>query len=233
MSHPPYIFLAGGLEGLHIVDVSDPGAPTLLATHPTAGQALGVTTSRNTALVVNLMTGLEVVDVSDPTSPVLLSTHETSGYQWGIGGGGSRIYVVDQPSGLHLFDTSDPSNPRAEGVYVSTQPGQAVEIGDGDRAFLLAPRAGLVEIVDVADPAAPQVAGSYEPRGRFGSQVAVEGMHLVVPVGDAGLEIVDVSDPASPTLVTSYDTPGSARDVDISGDLVAVADGDALLLLRR
>lgn len=228
----PYVYLAGGLEGLHIVDVTDPRAPALLATHPTAGQALGVTTSGTTAMVVNLMTGLEVVDISDRTAPTLLSTHETPGYQWGIGGTGSKIFVVDQPSGLHLFDLSDPTAPVGLGVHTSNQPIQGVATGAGDRAYLVAPRGGVVEIVDVGDPADPRLAGSYQPSGPFPRRVAVQGFELIVPIGEAGVEVVDVSDAANPTPVATYDTPGQAQDAAIRDDLVAVADGNSLLLLR-
>ena len=226
----PYVYLAGGLEGLHIVDVTDPTVPTLLATHPTAGQALGVTTSGTTAMVVNLMTGLEIVDISDRTTPTLLSTHETPGYQWGIGRRGSNVFVVDQPSGLHLFDVSDPTTPVPVSVHTTDQPAQAVVLDQGHRAYLISPRGGLVEIVNVEDPRAPRLAGSYQPSGRF-QRVAVDGFDLVVPVGDAGVEIVDVSEPSTPTRIASYDTPGQARDAAISDGLIAVADSDSLLIL--
>ena len=42
---------------------------------------------------------------------------------------------------------------------------------------------------------------------------------------------MDVSDPMTPNRVGAYDTPGQARDVSAGDDLIAVADGDALLLL--
>ncbi len=230
----PHVYLTAGLEGLYVIDVSDPRAPALAGTHQTAGQALGVTTSGTTALVVNLMTGLEVVDLSDEAAPVLLQTQETPGYQWGIAGAGSRVLVVDQPSGVHLFDLSDPEAPVKQGVYVTEQPAQSVVLGDRGRAYVVYARTGRLEILDVADPAAPRLAGSYQPArssGRF-QRVAVERFTLVVPVGEDGIEVVDVSDPAAPTLAAAHDTPGNAQGAAISGDIVAVGDGDALLIFR-
>ena len=228
------LYLAGGLDGLHIVDVSDPDTPTLLATHPTAGQALGVTTSGATALVINLMSGLEIVDVSDGAAPVLVHTEDTPGYQWGIGGGGSRILVVDQPSGVHLFDVSAPDAPVLQGVYAGEHPAQAVTAGDDGRAYIVQAGSGVVEIVDTADPAQPSLLGSYAPSrpgGRM-QRVAVRGGGMAVPVGADGVEWIDVSDPAAPSLAATVDTPGNAQHAAIAGGILAVADGDALLIFR-
>lgn len=233
-SAPPWVYLTAGLEGMHIVDVSDPRAPVLAATHRTAGQALGVTASGTVALVINLMTGLEVVDTSDKSAPVLLQTRETPGYQWGIAGTEANVLVVDQPSGVHLFDLSDPQAPVARGVYATEQPAQAVVLGDGGRAYVVYARTGRVEILDVADPAAPRLIGRYQPArssGRF-QRVAVERFTMVVPVGEDGVEVVDVSDPAAPVRRASRDTPGHAQSAAVGGNLVAVADGNALLLFR-
>lgn len=231
---PPWVYLTAGLEGMHIVDVSDPRAPVLAATHQTAGQALGVTASGTVALVINLMTGLEVVDTSDKSAPVLLQTRETPGYQWGLAGTGANVLVVDQPSGVHLFDLSDPQAPVARGVYATEQPAQAVVLGDGGRAYVVYARTGRVEILDVADLAAPRLIGRYQPArssGRF-QRVAVERFTMVVPVGEDGVEVVDVSNPAAPVRRASRDTPGHAQSAALGGDLVAVADGGALLLFR-
>ena len=53
---------------------------------------------------------------------------------------------------------------------------------------------------------------------------------MAVPVAEDGVEWVDVSDPASPLLAATHDTPGTAHDAAIAGDILAVADGAALLI---
>ena len=228
------LYLAGGLEGLFIVDAADPDAPELLATHPTAGQALGVTTSGSRALVINLMSGLEIVDVSDGAAPVLVHTEDTPGYQWGIGGGGTHVLVADQPSGVHLFDFSEPETPVLQGVYAGAQPAQSVTAGDDGRAYVVLAGSGVVEIIDMADPSNPRLAGSHAPARAGGrtQRVAVGGGGMAVPVGEDGFEWVDVSDPAAPALAATVDTPGTAQDAAIAGDTLAIADGGALLIYR-
>ena len=228
------VYMAAGLDGLHIVDVSDPDAPALLATHPTAGQALGVTTSGSTALVINLMTGLEVVDATDGAAPNLVHTEETAGYQWGIGGGGSRVLVADQPSGVHVFDVATPAAPVLQGVYAGEQPAQSVVAGDDGRAYVVLAGSGVVEILDLGDPSNPRLLGSHRPSRPGGrtQRVAVRAGRMAVPVAEDGVEWVDVSDPAAPALAATHDTPGNAHDAAIAGDILAVADGAALLIYR-
>ena len=180
------------------------------------------------------MSGLEVVDVSDGAAPVLVHTEDTPGYQWGIGGGGARVLVADQPSGVHLFDLSAPDAPVLQGVYAGAQPAQSVTAGDDGRAYVVLAGSGVVEIVDTANPLQPSLLGAYAPSrpgGRM-QQVAVGAGGMAVPVGEDGLEWVDVSNPAAPALAAAVDTPGNAQDAAIAGDLLAVADGGALLIFR-
>jgi hypothetical protein len=224
-------YLAGGLEGLHIVDVSDPDGPTLIATHSTPGQAMDVITIGTTALVGNLMTGLEVVDLSDPTTPRLVTTRETPGYPRAVTAWDALAYVVDQPSGIHVFDMRAPHDPSALASHPSEGgPARSVALADG-RAYVVYQGSGLVEILDVTDAGTPHRVGSYDPPGRP-ELIAVQGTRIAVPNGRAGVEVVDVSDPGAPKVSGSYDTPGTARDAAFAGELLIVADGTGLVVLR-
>ena len=68
--------------------------------------------------------------------------------------------------------------------------------------------------------------------GLRSQQVAVDGFRLAVPLGQSDVGIVDVPDRSSPTPMASYNTPGRARAIAMSDDLVVVADGSGLVLLR-
>jgi hypothetical protein len=45
--------------------------------------------------------------------------------------------------------------------------------------------------------------------------------------------MVDLSDPAQPTEVGHYETPGTAKGIHVSDDLVFVADGEGGLAILR
>ena len=51
--------------------------------------------------------------------------------------------------------------------------------------------------------------------------------------GDDGLRVIDVSDPTSPKPVGFFDTDGRASEVDFSGDIIYVGDGEAGLFIVR
>ena len=157
---------------------------------------------------------------------------DTPGYQWGIGGKGSKVYVVDQPSGIHLFDISDPSTPAALGIHFTQQPAQTITLDANRRAYVVYPRSGLVEILDVTDATNPYVVGSYQSGEQF-QRVALQGFSMVLPLGKTGIEIVDISNPESPSHVTTYNTSGNAQDVAVSSNFILVANSDGLVVLER
>jgi hypothetical protein len=89
-----------------------------------------------------------------------------------------------------------------------------------------------LQIVDVSDPAAPALLGSYDTPGDARG-VQVVNSTAYVADDDEGLQIVDVSDPAAPALLGAYDTPGDARGVQVVDDLVYVADLSGGLQILR
>jgi len=107
----------------------------------------------------------------------------------------------------------------------------------GDTAYVgVGPR---LVILDVSDPANPEVLGQSPVYPDFVQDVAVAGdpstalrqaqdtssgqVYAYVAAGNGGLRVVDVSDPAAPTEVGSYDPPGRARAVAVQGNYAYVA----------
>ncbi|MFZ1946842.1 MAG: hypothetical protein WAW06_04795, partial [bacterium] len=92
----------------------------------------------------------------------------------------------------------------------------------GTCAYVADLYAGL-EVIDITDPASPQVLGSVGTPGS-GYGVAVSGTHAYVADYGSGLQAIDVTDPASPQIVGSVNTPGYAYGVVVSGRYAYVAD---------
>ena len=226
-------YLAVGLEGLHVFEVSNDLTSRLgnIGVYSTPGQAVDVALIGTHAVVSNLMTGLEVVDFTNLELPTLIATAETPGYQRAVTAAGDLAFVVDQPSGVHVFDVSEPTAPVVLGVHTAQQaPARSVTV-NGDRAYVVYQQTGLVEVIDVENPSTPTLLGTYEVNGRP-QTLAVTGMSIVIPVGADGIEIVDLSNPAAPRVTATYDTPNAAHDVAITGEHLLVADGTTLLVLR-
>jgi hypothetical protein len=99
----------------------------------------------------------------------------------------------------------------------------------GKHVFLVT-EAGL-QVVDVTNPAAPRVVGSYRPKDFLGP-VAVAGDHAYVVENDKLLRVLDVSNPAQPRVVGSSKLPGPVRGLAVAGKHLFVSLGDSLRVLE-
>lgn len=61
--------------------------------------------------------------------------------------------------------------------------------------------------------------------------IAVKDDRAYLGLGTAGLVVVDIARPESPRLLGGVDTPGQTEDIEISGHLAVVADGESGRLL--
>lgn len=90
-------------------------------------------------------------------------------------------------------------------------------------AYVAAGAAGL-QIVNVSDRTAPQIAASYPTNGRA-YDLRIVGKYVYIADGFAGLDIIDVGDPFDPYSIGTVDTPGTAQDIWIDGNYAYIADG--------
>ncbi len=104
----------------------------------------------------------------------------------------------------------------------------AVAVSEG-HAYVACGSGGL-QVVDVADPEAPQRVGSLVVAGTAW-EVAVEGDTAYVAAGAGGLAVIDVSAPAAPALLATAPTPSPALDVAVAGGRAYVVDGTGLRVI--
>jgi hypothetical protein len=93
----------------------------------------------------------------------------------------------------------------------------------------LAGQAGF-QVVDVSNPAAPTVVGSYQPKEHVGP-IAASGDHAYVVEKDDVLRVLDVSNPAQPRVVASSKVADSVRGLAVAGNYVYVSMSDTLQIL--
>ncbi|HEX9776342.1 MAG TPA: NosD domain-containing protein [Actinomycetota bacterium] len=199
-----------GEAGLYVVDGST-SSPCELGFLQTAGfdgsgeQSVGVSVHGDLAYMSMSSGELFIVDVSDPQAMALLQRLPEP-----VG----RPLVVDsvlydlRDDELHVYDLTDPVNPvelgslqlpASTGSFVSAPLAYA-----GGRLFVAAGGAGLV-VVDVADPAAPEIAGRIGLPGKAGA-VVVEGEYAYVGTQTGGLSVVRWSDSGSPAAPVAATT---------------------------
>jgi hypothetical protein len=216
-----HAFLADGVAGLQVINITDPTAPTLVGSYTTPDLAYGVYVDGDHAFVAADGAGLLVIDISDPTVPTLAGSYDTSGLSFDVFVSGNHAFVADGSSGLTVIDITFPTAPTLAGSYDTPSSATAVVVA-GDYAFVADGGSGL-QVVDISDPTAPTLAGSYDtPDYAYGLDIG--GDHVFVADYATGLLVIDISDPTAPTLAGSYDTPGNARQVRVSGNRAYLAD---------
>lgn len=111
------MYLADGSQGLRIIDISDPTAPTELNLQRT-GNAFDVMVKDNYAYVGDIWNGLVIVDVSNPNYLVKVGSYNPGSYGYGVQVVDSLVYLAGSWTGLHIVNVSNPSAPTEIGFMI-------------------------------------------------------------------------------------------------------------------
>jgi len=104
-----YAYVADGLSGLQVMDITDPTAPVIVGSVDTSGYAKGVNVAGNYAYVADGYSGLQVMDITDPTVPVIVGSMDTPGKSaYSVTVAGNYAYVGDV-FGLQVLTAAIPS----------------------------------------------------------------------------------------------------------------------------
>jgi hypothetical protein len=170
----PYAFLASGLSGVWVIDVSDPGKPQSVSNIQTGSFISDLVVQDSLIYAVDwaaysayvgedTSSGLWIIDIKDIYDPVILShyigiTHETQqSVPNSISKSGDKIFITQAPfvndnNILEIIDVSNPYLPARAGVFQnSTIP---YDIANNDTIAYLATDNGL-KILDVSNPGNP------------------------------------------------------------------------------
>ena len=221
------------------------GNVTPLATLP-VGHPIGAR-FRDHYMYVTGTDGLQIYDVSEPELPILTGELPLPHFEnEDVDLGGDTLLISNDPSEgvgvLYVIDISNPALPLIEGAMVNgAGDGQADDVlgifgvdpvetplgtgightsscvkADCSFAYLAGTNRGIT-IVDLRDPASPQVAGHFKPAitGLATHDVQVDGEGLAWIVGADARPPDDVTDPVHAGTTSS----GPTRSIVNSGQL--------------
>ena len=189
-----YAYVADSGEGLRIIDVSAPAAPTETGFYDTPGSAHGVAVAGNYAYVADIRGGLRIINVTDPAVPSEAGFYD----MWSAGGvavAGNYAYVADGGS-LRIIDVSDPVAPSETGFYNTLGFANGVAAA-GNYAYVADKTGGLIIL---------RFTGGPEPTYSISGQVTDTDSN---PISD-----VTLSDGAGHTATT--DSNGNYTISDLS-----------------
>ena len=228
-------------EGLQIIDISDPSNPIIVGRFLT--HSLGYfDISSNHAYALN-GSSIVIIDISDATNPVELSSIAAHTlYTRFLKYINGYVYTSSNNfDSVQIIDATDPLNPVDLETLVITAGGAGdvedlyVEGGYAYAVFWAGYGAGLapgIQIIDINDPANPELAGFFFTDGDARA-IHVTGQYAYIGSSDTGLNILDISEKNGPPPYASqtYASITEAHTTNESGDIAYVATHDDLLIV--
>lgn len=154
---------------------------------------------------------------------------------------GNRAYLTSWGSGLVIANVTDARAPVEHGFL--ELPFATAIAAKGNYAYVgTSTNGGILAVVDVSNPAAPTIVGSYvsdPPIDDKYMRFALHGNYLFIadqPSGggsDGGLRVVDISNPAAPAGIALFSDCSTPSDIalDPTGRLALVACMDGTRLV--
>jgi hypothetical protein len=222
------LYVASGFYGLHIVNVSDPAAPSVVATYRLSNglHARNIAVDGAKLYVGNEGNGLTIFDFSTPGQITPVSTTDTLCISIceRIAASPQRAYVLTTCKAFRILDTSNSSSPLAIGAY--TAPDRVYSTALTGNYALVADDNGL-SVADVSAPSSPVWIGSYErPTNAYYSWVFTRGQYAYLTRSDQFTDdpdtiiVIDVSDPHQLIEVSQFAEPTGVQAIAFADSLL-------------
>lgn len=210
-----------------IYDITDPADLVVLAT-----LTYGPIDIRELAVSGDLLfigsaygNGVRIQNVSDPANVVGIANISTIGDVGGLAVGPNTLYINDY-SQLRIVDITVPAQP----VLIYSQGLSSYSRGlalDGN--WLYAAYSTRVDLYDVSDPSNPRFVNQLHFNDV--QNISLQGNYLYIACRAQGVFMYRRTPSETLQLVGSYNTPGSARDIEVFGTNVYVADTTSFIIL--
>jgi hypothetical protein len=220
-----FVYLAGGDDGIQIIDVSDPSQPADSGFVPYTGYVSAVTTADS---VVYFATGGDLFGVY-PLNGTVSTLRLTGGMTSTVGFNGGYVYVASENRQLHTVDVRNPAVPVSLGLISIDGSGVEVLV-ENDIVYvvtmdLLYGGVNGFSVFDATLPFLLRPVGSMvlstQPRA-----AAVAGGFLYVALGQGGVEVIDVTDPANPVRIGAIASADLTLGLAANNGALFVADND-------
>ncbi len=210
-----YLYLAAGIGGVQVLDITDPGHPSEVSRYGAGGWRV-MAVAGGYVYWVSGQQQLQLVDFSNPRQPVIVGSYLAPNPIAKVTVANEHAYVLLTGGDLHLVQVSDPTRPKEVGVF--TLPGLILDMVIRDNYAYIGTTESSLHIVDLSSPAAPQEIGVIQLTSEWVWGVAVEG-DLAYLLGDQ-LHVVDISNPTAPRQLGATDYHFSDLVVTSASSLV-------------
>lgn len=224
-----YAFVCDGLDGLKVINVSNPEAPTLVSAFSYRGNLKQIVALGDKAYIANFDStdGLLVLNISSIYNITLIGKFDPPGYEHvrDLFVDENYVYLADFTGGMRIVDRRNLS---LVSTYKSRGVAYSVAVKDGI-AVLADSDAGM-DVINITQAEKPVKLSNVNTKG-YAIKVKLLDNIAFVTTGNQGLYVFNITTPAKPKLLSNYDTPGNAFGFYIDGDRLYLADFDNGLLV--
>ncbi|MCA9753298.1 MAG: T9SS type A sorting domain-containing protein, partial [Gemmatimonadetes bacterium] len=216
-------YLAEGMDGLAIYDVTDPASPTWLGSEDTPGNASGVVLLGGCAYVADSWAGVQVIDVSNPATPQTVGSLAVPSAN-DVATDGQYLYLSTD-TGLLVVDLSSPTTPVVVGSR-STDPSYRLDVADGFAylSFFGNGGDGGTVIIGVSNPTSPSYAGwILDDWAPTGVQI-LDGL-LYLTISPNRLQIFDLAGAPSVSELSTTPLPVGPGGLHVADGVAYVSSG--------
>ncbi|MFN2195124.1 MAG: LVIVD repeat-containing protein, partial [Anaerolineales bacterium] len=185
---------------------------------PVGGASLAV--QGNRLYVAGGPAGLHIFDISNPLAAVELGGDPSISDARDVAATDRLAFVAGGSQGLVSYNMRNPSDPQRSGGFRTAGMVNLVALS-GNYLYASSDR---LDIVDISNPSAPELIGSYNRRGA----PVVSGEVLYLAAGEDGLAAVDIRDPTAPVELGVLPLSGEARKVAVAGEHAYIASSSGL-----
>ncbi len=222
-----YAYIASGINGFNVFDISDPTNPLWLNQVDSTYTALGISVSGDFAFIGSGYPGLDIFDVSDPSNPAYVKTIATGGNAEDVVTAGGYAYLAATYAGLAIVDI-DPVETAYVVTTVETDSNVNYVAISGDYAYIT--DSDYLHIVGINPPESAAIVKSVEIPSHTADGVAVSGGYAYVADYPNQIAVINIDPPGSASIVNSV-ALGSVRDVQIVGNLLYAVGGHSFTVL--
>jgi hypothetical protein len=229
-------------DELHIIDVSNPTAPTLAGIYPGLDTPNHLFVVAGYVYVADDKSGLKIIDARNPANPSLASNYVASGDMEAVVVQSGLAYLASDTAGLLIVDVSQPTTPVFLGKHNVIGIVSDISVANGN-TYIAARENGL----QVIDEHNNQV-GAFPLHSDINivnsvQDIAVSGTTVYITIqsyndknpassSNAILHIYDISTPTRPQLLGNYTVEQYAiSEVEVAGTLVYFLVNEELHIL--
>jgi hypothetical protein len=221
-----FAYLAEGMDGLEVFDVSDPGSFSSLGHIPYDGNVIDLDVVGE---VVYFATDGTYLGIYETGSETLTEFRIAYGITSAVGVNGNVAYVASRNRQMNMVDVSNPNLPVGLGLLpVIEGSGEDIIVGSGVIYIITSNKFGGatngVAIYDTYIPQLPRPTSFLRLPGQP-VEATLSGNVLYVALGNNGLVVIDVSDPLNPARVGEVSAMDATSGVAVTGGVAFIAGG--------